>query len=87
MVSILTALYNRLDLTRDFWVSLQENPPVGKWEIIWIDDGSTDGTRDWLNGIGAWSWELGAVSLELIAWSLEHRLILPQLFNRARIRR
>jgi GT2 family glycosyltransferase len=62
--SIVTALYNRLDLTSAFWASLLVNSPNMPWEVILIDDGSTDGTRDWLNELNAFSCELGAVRLE-----------------------
>ncbi len=34
-----------------FWNSLLAHPPNEKWEIIWIDDCSTDGTREWLTSI------------------------------------
>jgi GT2 family glycosyltransferase len=60
--SVVTALFNRLDLTQSFWRSLLSNPPTGLWEMVWIDDRSTDGTRDWLNELEAWSWELRAKS-------------------------
>jgi GT2 family glycosyltransferase len=73
--SIVTALFNRLDLTQAFWGSLLSNPPTGLWEMVWIDDGSTDGTRAWLNEFGAWSWELGARSREPGANSLEPRAL------------
>ena len=48
MLSIVTALYNKLELTQAFGESLRRNPPPEPWEIVWVDDGSTDGTRDWL---------------------------------------
>jgi len=50
-VSIITATFNKLELTKIYWESLVHNPPSETWEIIWIDDGSTDGTREWLKSI------------------------------------
>ena len=50
-ISIITALYNKLELTLEFWETLLQHPPVGRWEMIWIDDGSSDGTREWLRNI------------------------------------
>lgn len=41
-------MYNQLNLTKKYWESLVKSPPSGRWEIIWIDDCSTDGTREWL---------------------------------------
>jgi O-antigen biosynthesis protein len=67
-VSIVTALYNRLDLTQAFWASLQANPPAVPWEIIWIDDGSSDGTREWLS-------EIRASCLTPLTSSSEHQAI------------
>ena len=51
MISIITAIYNNLELTKAYWKSLLAHPPNEKWEIIWIDDCSTDGTREWLTSI------------------------------------
>ncbi len=48
MISIITATYNKLEITRAFLASLIQNPPAEPWELIWVDDGSTDGTREWL---------------------------------------
>lgn len=66
VISIVTATYNKLDLTQSFWASLLSHPPGEPWEIIWIDDGSTDGTREWLD-------QLGTLSIELLAKSSEPR--------------
>jgi len=52
-VSIITATFNKLELTQAFWASLLAYPPDVEWQMIWVDDGSTDGTRDWLRTLPA----------------------------------
>jgi GT2 family glycosyltransferase len=52
-ISIITATYNKLSLTQEFWASLLLYQPLVSWEIIWVDDGSTDDTRDWLRSFSA----------------------------------
>ncbi len=47
-VSIIIPLFNRLDLTRACLDSLQRTLRGWRYEIILIDDGSTDGTREFL---------------------------------------
>jgi O-antigen biosynthesis protein len=53
MISIVTATYNKLQLSRAYLASLEANPPSDSWELVWVDDGSTDGTRDWLRTLPA----------------------------------
>lgn len=49
MVSFIIPLYNCLGHTRDCLRTLQASLPPGlAHEIILVDDGSTDGTREWL---------------------------------------
>ena len=50
-VSIVTPLFNRLELTRACQESLERTLAGWDYEWILIDDGSTDGTRDWLRSL------------------------------------
>lgn len=53
-LSIITPLFNRLDLTRAFVASLPGTLPAGvEWECILVDDGSTDGSRTWIDTLPA----------------------------------
>ena len=47
-VSIVIPTFNRLDLTRACLTALRTNTPANAFEIIVVDNGSTDGTREFL---------------------------------------
>jgi GT2 family glycosyltransferase len=47
-VSILISLHSPLDVTRECLASLERNTAGVRYEVILADDGSTDGTRDFL---------------------------------------
>ena len=52
-VSVVVPLFNGLPFTQAMVASLQATLPPGlTHEIILVDDGSTDGTRDWLATLG-----------------------------------
>ena len=48
-ISIITSLFNRLDLTRPFLESLERTLRGGNYEVILIDDASTDGSAQRLD--------------------------------------
>jgi O-antigen biosynthesis protein len=51
-VSFIIPLYNCLPLTQQMLASLQATLPAGlEHEIIFVDDGSMDGTRSWLQNL------------------------------------
>jgi O-antigen biosynthesis protein len=51
LVSCIIPLFNQLELTRRMLQSLRESLPPGMpVEILLVDDGSTDGTRQWAMG-------------------------------------
>jgi len=47
-VSILIPVFNRLDLTRDCIDSIHAHSPRGRFEIVVVDNGSTDGVSEYL---------------------------------------
>ncbi|HUG11515.1 MAG TPA: glycosyltransferase family 2 protein [Opitutaceae bacterium] len=63
-VSFVIPLYNCLELTKACLESLQATIPRGlEHEIVLVDDGSTDGTREWLRSLSSPAVSLPAVSL------------------------
>ncbi|MDI1320694.1 MAG: glycosyltransferase [bacterium] len=53
-VSFIIPLYNCLPLTQAMLASLRATLPPGlEHEIILVDDGSTDGTQEWLQAVGS----------------------------------
>ncbi|MBW8780818.1 MAG: glycosyltransferase family 2 protein [Verrucomicrobia bacterium] len=52
-LSILMAVHNRLDLTRICLASLERSLVGVDYEVLIVDDLSTDGTRDFLETLGA----------------------------------
>ena len=50
-ISVVTALYNCLDLTKAYLNSLEHTCYGRDMEVILVDDGSTDGTREFLQSL------------------------------------
>ena len=49
-VSIILVTYNQLEYTKLCVESIRQNNPGGSYEIIVVDNFSTDGTREWISG-------------------------------------
>lgn len=47
-VSIIIPVFNRLDLTRQCLEAVRRNTPAGQYELIIVDNGSSDGTTEFL---------------------------------------
>lgn len=61
LVSIIIPTYNNLDLTQDCLEAIQRHTPAGIYEVIMVDNGSTDGTPEFLRGLQ----DLGQIRLIL----------------------
>ncbi len=51
MISIITAVYNQLAMNQLFWEKLNQYTK-NKFELIIIDNASTDGSADWFESVG-----------------------------------
>lgn len=50
LVTILFTCYNHIDFIKDAWQSILSQTYTN-WEVIALDDGSKDGTREWLQSL------------------------------------
>lgn len=49
--SLMLCTYNRLELTKRMIGSLFKNTPANEYRLIIVDNGSSDGTQQWLNNL------------------------------------
>lgn len=52
MISIITAIFNQLDMNKLYYESLLATTD-GDWELIIIDNGSTDGSVEYFESLGS----------------------------------
>ena len=52
MLSIIVTVHNQLPMNRLFWEHLQTNTE-GSWELVVVDNASSDGTREFFKSVGA----------------------------------
>jgi glycosyltransferase involved in cell wall biosynthesis len=52
LLSIIVAVHNQLAMNRLFWRHLSANTE-NEWELIVIDNGSSDGSAEFFTGVGA----------------------------------
>ena len=53
LTSIIVPVWSQLDFTRQCFAALNRHTRV-PWELIAIDNGSTDGTASYLAGVATW---------------------------------
>lgn len=51
LLSFIVPVFNRLDLTRSFLRSFEDTIGRDDWEMIWVDNASSDGTADFLTAL------------------------------------
>ncbi len=52
LVSIIIPVYNQVDFTRKCFESIKQNTSTGEYEIIVVNNASTDNTQDYLTSLG-----------------------------------
>ncbi len=52
MISFITVTWNHLSFIKNWYATLKQYKPVGEYEIVVVDNASTDGTVQFLKGCG-----------------------------------
>jgi GT2 family glycosyltransferase len=59
--SIVIPVFNNLNLTRICIAAIDRHTPPGEWELVVVDNGSTDGVGEWLHQVRLQNGELRVV--------------------------